>query len=117
MEPFDHEETIYKKIRPYIVVSLMVHLLLLLLFEKIPGSVTLPTPEKEAPIWVDLKQQKYQIADIDKPAEEKRPDKSQFLGMYDSAVPEEQVAARQGRDRTLDTGQRTMDRGQWTKDP
>lgn len=100
LEPFDREEeSLYRKIRPYLVISLLVHLLILLLFEKLPGSVAVISPREEAPIWIDLKQKPYQIADIDKPAKEKHPDEARFLGMYDSAVPEEQVAARQGRDK------------------
>ncbi len=53
-------------------------------------------PELKKPdvVQVDLleKNQSYQIADIEPPKVEKRPEKAKFVGMYDSSVPEETVA-------------------------
>lgn len=81
---------------PYVLASVVVHLLLLLL---IPKMTTVPKFE-DKPIEVFAVQEvpapaegktPFRIADIAKPAVEQRPKTASFLGLYDSAVPEERV--------------------------
>lgn len=76
---------------PYIVASLVLHLLLIIF---VPGSVATPAwKEKVVEVFpVFEKNQAHEIVDIDRPATEKRPKKARFLGMYDSSVEQETVA-------------------------
>ena len=67
------------------------------------GPLSLPTwdeREEIAPLDVTLLQSK-RLADIRKPREEQRPDKADFLGVYDSRVLEERVASTQKEDTSL----------------
>lgn len=79
----------------FLLYSLLLHLLVIFLL-KMPKQVPLTEPEVAKPIWIDLQKGK-QIADILEPEKQERPDQNQFLGMYDSKVKEEQVAAVQGK--------------------
>ncbi|HPQ81634.1 MAG TPA: energy transducer TonB [bacterium] len=81
---------------PYILASLFFHLLLVFL---LPWGIA-PAGFDEKPIEVfaieDVPEHRsgktpYRIADIARPAVEQKPKDAKFLGMYDSAVPEEQV--------------------------
>ncbi len=80
---------------PFILLSLLVHLLLTLGITYIVG---MPKPHEEQVVEIypipDAPNAvgKLPIADIDKPDVEKRPDKPKFLGSYDSSVDKEQVA-------------------------
>ncbi|MDO8527303.1 MAG: TonB C-terminal domain-containing protein [Deltaproteobacteria bacterium] len=87
----------FKRYLPYIIISLLIHFLALVAFNvwRMPDFANAEVAE--APIWVDLKNQKFEIADIEPPAKEEKPVDSRFLGMYDSATPEEQVAQWQGK--------------------
>jgi len=82
----------------FISLSVLVHLLLAAFFIWLPKGGPLseikPPPESQI-LWVKpdfLPPVNPQIADIQKPAAEKRPQKTRFVGKYDSTVPEEQVA-------------------------
>ncbi len=81
----------------FITLSILVHLLLAAFFFWLPktGPLDIPPPPQEQVVWVKpnlLPPANPQLADIQKPAVEKRPDKTRFVGKYDSTVPEEQVA-------------------------
>lgn len=78
---------------PYLVVSLAVHIFLMSLLYT---NVKIPEMKEEVVeiFPVIEKEGAYEIADIAKPAVEKRPKKAKFLGMYDSSVERETVAAR-----------------------
>lgn len=94
-----------RRFLPYLLLSVLFHLLVLLAFH----FLRVPEPAAELaenPVWIDLQNQKYEIADIEKPAREERPDKSRFLGMYDSHVKEEQVAERQEKGKQTSNAQR-----------
>jgi len=99
-----------KRFLPYLIGSLIVHLLLLF-FIKLPQKNPLALLEKTSPIWVDLKKGKYEIVDIQRPPVEQKPKESEFLGMYDSSTPQEEVAAVQGRSekKTRDSRPETRD--------
>lgn len=74
----------------FVLLSLLLHLLLSLgLFVNLPQRQAAKEPEVE----VTILKQPYQIADIQPPEKEERPEKAKFLGLYDSRVPKEQVAA------------------------
>jgi TonB family protein len=89
-----------------LVVSLLIHLLTVLF---IYGGADLFTrrenaEKQQAPMDVSLVHQSYQIANIERPEKEQRPEKAKFAGLYDSTVEQEQVVAsprpmagRQGR--------------------
>lgn len=79
---------------PYILASLLLHLLFILMVPK--GAV--PSSFEEKPIEVfaveavpESGKTPFRIADITRPAVEQRPKDAKFLGLYDSAVSEEQV--------------------------
>lgn len=78
---------------PFLLASLTLHAVLVGL---VPLAVKMPNFE-EKPIEVfavtPIPNEKggYEIADIERPAVEKKPDSWKFLGMYDSTVPEETV--------------------------
>jgi len=87
-----HHEEDNPPLLPYLIISILLHILLIAFF---------PT-KFVAPIWKEKmvevipifeKNQKYELADIDRPSVEKRPKKAKFLGMYDSSVEQETVAA------------------------
>lgn len=88
---------------PYLVFSLALHAILLSLVATGVG-IKIPTLKEEAieVIPVYEKGGAYEIADIARPAVEKRPKKAKYLGMYDSSVDEETVA--QPRDRSTKKG-------------
>lgn len=76
---------------PYVFTSLLVHVILFLAF-----SYQIKVPELKEDMIVIIpvveKGNVYEIADIAKPAVEKRPKKARFLGMYDSSVDDETIA-------------------------
>jgi TonB family protein len=76
---------------PYLAVSIAVHVLLLSLLS---SGINIPKLNEEiVEIFpVVEKNGAYEIADIAKPAVEKKPEKARFLGMYDSSVERETVA-------------------------
>jgi TonB family protein len=88
------------EIWPFIMLSLLLHAMA---FFTLYFTMKAPKFEEKAvevfPIIMD-EQGKVpaRIADIDKPAVEKKPAKPKFLGMYDSEAPEETVAS--GRAKT-----------------
>lgn len=93
---------------PYILVSLLVHILLVLLVREL--APVLPTLA-EKPIEVipveEIPQQAQhpmRIADIAEPKQQAKPKTPKFLGMYDSAVPEETVAVRERPGKSGDAG-------------
>ena len=90
-----------KRLTTTIVISLLIHLLLLLCLVvlKIPSFTG--TPEAAQTVWIDLKKNKYEIADIEQPAKEEKPDETKFLGMVDSKTPSPTVAERQGREKEI----------------
>lgn len=77
---------------PYIIASLAVHLLIVTLF---PYHIESPSWKEKVveviPI-VEKGNKPYEIADIAKPAIEKKPKSARFLGMYDSSADQETVA-------------------------
>jgi TonB family protein len=81
----------------FIFLSILLHLFLGILFYLLPKQRPQEKTKPESQVvWVkpELPQMPSnpQIADIEKPAIEKRPQKSRFVGQYDSAVKEEKVA-------------------------
>lgn len=96
-----------RRLQHYFILSLVIHLLLLI-FLQIPKKSP-ATLQEAAPIWIDLKKNNYQIADIAPPPVQERPKDSRFLGMYDSQIPQEQVAKQQGR------GEKSRNQKQETK--
>lgn len=76
-----------KTLRWYLLASLLFHFIFLW---AIPASLRFAKPSE--PIWIDLKEGKYEVVDILPPPVEERPEQAQFLGMYDSRTEEEAVA-------------------------
>ncbi|MFH0798674.1 MAG: TonB family protein [Pseudomonadota bacterium] len=82
---------------PFILASLVMHALILLFLPK----AILPSAFEEQPVEVftvtepPKAEDNWRIADIAKPAVEQKPKAAKFLGMYDSAVPEEMVGVGQ----------------------
>lgn len=76
---------------PYFIASLLIHVLLVAF---IPSRTESPSwKEKMVEVFpVMEKTAPFAIADIDKPAVERRPEKARFTGMYDSSVAQETVA-------------------------
>lgn len=89
----------YKRSRDRLLISLLISILLHLLIVFVGyRSVDLlnhtsPLKSEETIQWIDLKKPSYQVADITPPQKEERPDEAKFLGLYDSKVEKEQVAA------------------------
>ncbi len=77
-----------RKLPLFLLFSLLFHALLILFIATKPAE---REAEKLAPLDVEILQPK-QIADIQKPKEQKRPQKAKFIGQYDSTVKEERVA-------------------------
>jgi len=86
---------------PYLIASIILHILFFTFF---PYQIKSPSWKEKVVevIPVFEKQKGYEIADIDRPANEKQPKKARFLGMYNSSVDQETVAksSRQGRQGT-----------------
>jgi hypothetical protein len=81
----------------FILLSILLHFLLGGVFYLIPKQISMREKPKEETQVVWVKPEFFQnnpteIADIEKPAVEKRPEKSRFAGQYDSTVKEETVA-------------------------
>lgn len=92
-----------KSFQKYLIYSLVIHLLLLFLI-RIHRS-TGGNAVQEEPIWIDLqKDKKYKLADILEPEKQMHPDHPDYLGLYDSKVEEERVAALRGRSDKLRPG-------------
>lgn len=91
-----------RNLNKFLIGSMIIHLLLLL-FWRIPEK---KPKELEAPktIWVDLQNKNLDIADILEPKVQNRPKEYKFLGEFDSSTPEETVAALQGKEKELQTG-------------
>ena len=79
-----------KRLRFYLLLSLLLHFLTLLLL-RIPDR-RLPENLLAEPIWIDIQKGKYEVVDIEPPAREERPEEAQFLGLYDSRTKEQKVA-------------------------
>lgn len=79
----------------FALISIFFHgalVLLLYVFPEYMRGPNLPTPEEEV-VWVSPEVlSPAQIADIERPKVEQRPEKARFAGQYDSAVKEESVA-------------------------
>lgn len=76
----------------FVLLSLLLHFLFFgagLVFHRIDK----PKPPQE--VEVTILNHPYQIADIAPPEKEEKPEEAKFLGLYDSRVKEEQVAATQ----------------------
>ncbi len=74
-----------RQITLFVLLSILLHLLL---------AYFLMTPPTEPKVAEELELiLKQQIADIEPPEEEKRPDRHRFLGLYDSTVEQEEVAS------------------------
>lgn len=85
-----------ERITLFVLISILLHLLLLPLFLYVQSYLQSDlTNRKEEVIPVTLvdNNENLQIADIEPPAKEEKPDKAKFAGLYDSRVDEEQVAA------------------------
>ncbi len=114
---------------PYLVASILLHLLMFVFF---PYHVQSPSwKEKVVEVFpvTEKGSQPYEIADIAKPAVEKRPKSARFLGMYDSSVEQETVArtvrqksagsdqkreARKEKQQTKEKSKETADAGRMT---
>lgn len=85
---YDEKQTSFV---PYVVISVLIHAILLF---ALSYQVKIPELKEDVVeiIPVIEKGNKYEIADIARPAVEKRPKKARFLGMYDSSVDEEKIA-------------------------
>lgn len=77
-----------KKILPFLLLSLLLHLFFLWLLPLQPHDEVATDVEV---LDVTLLK-KYRIADIQKPEQEERPEQADFVGLYDSRVEKEQVA-------------------------
>jgi TonB family protein len=82
---------------PYLIASIVAHILLFAFFPVVIAT-TPAWKEKVVEVFpVFEKSEPHEIADIPRPAVEKRPKKARFLGMYDSSVDEETVASTRQR--------------------
>lgn len=81
---------------PYILLSVVLHLVLVIVIHQLKTAMpeALPTAIEVVPLIEEKNQ--YRIADIEKPALEKRPAPAKNIGMYDSSVPAEMVASGSG---------------------
>lgn len=79
----------------FFLVSILFHLLLGFFLYILPKFAKGPQIAKEENqvVWVTPEMMPAQIADIEKPPVEKRPEKAKFVGQYDSS-PKEEVVAR-----------------------
>lgn len=73
-----------------VLVSLVVHLLLIFLLNRFP-AFNLPEKVQALEVFLEKPDGGWQIADIPPPEKEERPDRSDFLGMYDQKVQQETV--------------------------
>lgn len=76
--------------RPEIIFFILLSILLHLVF--LGFLARQEKPKSPAEVEVVLLKTPYQIADIQPPEKEERPEKAKFLGLYDSRVEKEQVA-------------------------
>lgn len=93
---------------PYLIISIAIHILLALFghyyspplenVERIVEITPVIEPDGTKPA---------RIADIDKPAVEKKPQQPKFLGMYDSAVDKEMVASGKVAEKAGEKGSKT----------
>lgn len=81
------------RFQKFLAYSLIVHLLLLFFLQWMPKKSESLSFVEPAPIWVDIKNRKLEIADILPPEKEEKPQEHRFVGMYDSRVDEETVSA------------------------
>ena len=110
-----HFKNKLRQFLPYILLSLLLHILAVIFF-KAPEFDPSKNMEAESPIWIDLKNNKYEIADIAKPKVEERSEDPRFLGMYDTKAKEQQVAARQGRrEERTENGERKTEKQAFEK--
>lgn len=81
-----------KKIVLATALSLLLHLLLILILylSVVPVEINVP---KEEVIEVDFNQKEWKIADILPPKVEEVPDKAEHIGLYNTKIQEETVAA------------------------
>ena len=84
---------------PYLLLSLIFHVILIVVL--LPKALSVPQfAEKKfeiIPIEAVPDLKNLRIADIQKPKVQKKPDKTKFLGMYDSAVDKETVSVSRRR--------------------
>lgn len=73
----------------FILLSILFHLLLL----RLGMGLKKENPKLRDEVEVTILKSPYQIADIQPPEKEERPEKAKFLGLYDSRVEKEQVSA------------------------
>jgi TonB family protein len=83
---------------PFILLSLVLHALLIAFLPRVAPTVNFAEkPIEIIPVtMLPEGSSHFRIADIEKPAVEQKPAKSQFLGLYDSAVREETVSTGRG---------------------
>lgn len=78
---------------PYLLLSLIFHAIIIIVL--LPKALSVPQFAEKTieiiPIEAVPDLQKLRIADIQEPKVQKKPDKTKFLGMYDSAVEKETV--------------------------
>lgn len=79
-----------KRLLLFVLISFLFHYLILWLMLSVPAAVD-DVPEQA--LDVTIIEKPYKVADILQPKEQVRPEKADFLGMYDSRVPEEQVSS------------------------
>jgi len=76
----------------FIVLSVLLHLIFLL------GLMRAPVRKAALSSELEVTLRPYQIADIEPPEKEQRPERARFLGMYDSTVDRETVAPSRSED-------------------
>lgn len=74
-----------------LVASFILHILMALMVNYIPLVIS-PRDASVVEIFLDKPEGGWQLADIPKPANEEKPDKAKFLGMYNQKTQEETVA-------------------------
>lgn len=78
----------------FVYIALFLHFLILILFYLVPKKYwefSASTPEEQV-VWVENIPPPVDVAAIDPPSEEKRPEKARHAGEYNSSVKEERVA-------------------------
>ncbi|MBI4212397.1 MAG: energy transducer TonB [Deltaproteobacteria bacterium] len=88
----DGEERRSDRLLPFLLASIFLHLLISALLPLLTSFQELPKTSELEVIPLIEDQGEYRIADIAKPAQERRPEKAKLAGMYDSSVAEESVS-------------------------
>jgi TonB family protein len=102
-----------------VLISILIHILVVVSLRYIPNTAR-DDSLNPIEVFLDKPEKGWKIADIPEPGVQQKPDKSEFLGMYDQSVKEETVAngdqkAERGDQKSETRGQKSDNKGQRTE--